>query len=101
MAKIGAIFEGEYLPHDEYLERKAQAARNRSALSCPMLASDNLDYVMSMADGKRYTSKAKMRAEYRRLGVNEIGNEKLPMSKPVAKPEGIRADLRAAIRQSP
>lgn len=44
-------------------------------LAAPSVINDNLDYVQSQADGKRYTSKRKLRAEYKARGVVEVGNE--------------------------
>jgi len=48
---------------------------NRSELAAPSIINDNLDYVQSMADGKRYTSKRELSREYRRQGFAEVGNE--------------------------
>ena len=54
---------------------------NRSDLSAPMIVSDNLEAwgglngLQSQVDGRHYTSKARMRAEYRARGVEEMGNE--------------------------
>ncbi len=44
-------------------------------LAAPSVIDDNLDYVKSMADGKRYTSKRQIRAEYRARGVVEVGDQ--------------------------
>ena len=44
-------------------------------LAAPSVINDNLDYVRSQADGKIYTSKRQLRAEYRAHGVVEVGNE--------------------------
>ncbi len=44
--------------------------------------SDNLDYVMNQADGKRYTSKAKYYAAVRAAGCEIVGND---TSKPNAR----------------
>lgn len=57
--------------------------RARSDLPRPMIISDHIDEVQSMADGRTYSSKAALRATYKASGnpdgVNyvELGNEKL------------------------
>ncbi|WP_106797291.1 hypothetical protein [Rhizobium sp. H4] len=66
----------------------------RSDLPAPHFVSDSID-IRSMHDGRRYTSKAKLRAEYRSAGVEEIGNEKpQPIEKPKADRKAIRNELR-------
>lgn len=49
----------------------------RSSLAAPMLIRDGMDAVQSMVSGQWYESKSQMRAEYKREGVVEIGNEKM------------------------
>lgn len=44
-------------------------------LSAPSVINDNLDYVQAQFDGTRYTSKRAYRAELRRKGYVEVGNE--------------------------
>lgn len=57
--------------------------RARSDLPRPMIISDHIDPVQSMADGRTYSSKSALRATYKASGnpdgVNyvELGNEKL------------------------
>lgn len=50
-------------------------------LPAPRINGDNLPGVMSMTNGKVYDSKSALRAEYRRAGVVEVGND-VPMKKP-------------------
>lgn len=50
-------------------------APQRSNLSAPMIITDTMAPVQSMATGKMYDSKAAIRAEYRRLGMVEVGND--------------------------
>jgi hypothetical protein len=100
MAKIGAILDGEFLPYDEYLRRKAEKYRKASELSCPMLISDSME-ILSMADGNMYTSKRAYRADLRARGYEEVGNEKLTRSATKEYvPEGIRSDIRNAIKDA-
>lgn len=75
----------------------------RSELGAPFLISDNLESlgglngVQSMADGRFYTSKAKMRAEYRARGMTEMGNDKAPAFK---KPKPDRKAIRDAVKRA-
>ncbi|ARM87410.1 hypothetical protein RHEC894_CH01071 [Rhizobium sp. CIAT894] len=71
-------------------------ARNaaQSDLPAPHFVSDSID-IRSMHDGRHYTSKAKLRSEYRAAGVEEIGNEKpRPIEKPTTDRNEIRKELR-------
>lgn len=56
------------------LEQKERIAPQRSDLTAPMVIGDAIE-VKSMADGRVYTSKAKLRRSYRALGYVEVGNE--------------------------
>lgn len=47
----------------------------RSHLPCPMLNLDHMEPVQSQATGKIYDSKAALRAEYKALGMVEVGND--------------------------
>ncbi len=71
--------------------------RNMAAsdLPAPNFISDAID-IQSMHDGQRYTSKAKLRSEYRAHGVEEIGNEK---PKPIEKPKTDRTSIRNELRR--
>ncbi len=57
--------------------------RARSDLPCPMLISDHIDTVQSMADGNYYSSKSSLRKTYRPSGnpegasYVELGHEKV------------------------
>lgn len=65
----------------------------------PAVISDSLDYMVSMADGKRYTSKAKYRAELRARGYTEVGNERMPDA-PRPEPRGVEMDIKRAIYEA-
>ncbi len=66
----------------------------RSELPSPHFVSDAIE-IRSMHDGQMYTSKSKLRSEYRAHGVEEIGNEKpAPVVKPAADRKAIRDTLR-------
>ena len=47
----------------------------RGDFPTPRVMRDTMDPLQSMTDGKTYDSKAALRAEYRRAGVIEVGNE--------------------------
>lgn len=57
------------------VERPQRAAPARSFLPCPHIIGDVMEPVQSMASGKYYESKSAIRAEYKRLGMVEIGND--------------------------
>lgn len=57
-------------------------------LARPSVISDHLPDVQSMASGKLYDSKRALRAEYARLGVMEIGTERV-------EPKPFRPDSKA------
>lgn len=68
----------------------------RSELPAPHFVSDAIE-IRSMHDGKMYTSKSKLRSEYRAHGVTEIGNEK---PQPVVKPKPDRKGIRETLRKT-
>ena len=55
--------------------RRTDIAPARSDLPRPMIIVDTMDEVQSQATGKWYTSKSALRAEYKRLGMVEVGND--------------------------
>lgn len=74
-------------------ERLFQKRANQGELCAPMVILDGMSAVQSQTDGRMYDSKSALRAEYRRAGVIEVGNEKLP-----AKPKPDKASARKARR---
>lgn len=80
----------------------------RSELSSPMVISDHIDTVQSMADGRFYSSKSALRATYKPSGnadgasYVELGNEKIsappaPKSVGSVKDSIMRAKQRVGI----
>lgn len=65
---------------------KARLEPKRSHLPCPRLASDAMEPVQSMHDGKFYDSKSALRATYRAAGLTEVGNDPARLRKPKRKP---------------
>jgi hypothetical protein len=67
--------------------------RQRSDLPCPMVISDHIEPVQSMADGNYYSSKSSLRKTYKPSGnpegasYVELGNEKVS-APPAAKQVG-------------
>ena len=68
---------------------------NRSTLPAPHVMTDTMPPVQSMASGKMYESKSAIRAEYKRLGLREVGND-VPMTPPAPK-RPRREDIKAAV----
>lgn len=77
----------------------------QSELGAPYFISDNLESlgglngIQSMADGRFYTSKAKMRAEYRARGVTEVGTDPQRL-KEFKKPKPDRKAIRDAVKRA-
>lgn len=71
----------------------------RPARKGPYVISDNMDYVLSHADGKRYTSKTKYRAELAARGFVEVGNERVDVRKPF-EPVGVEQTIKEAIERA-
>ena len=78
----------------------------RSTLPAPMVISDTIDPVRSMADGKEYTSKSALRSTYKPSGnpdgisYVEVGNEvnNTPAKpKPKSDEKAIQASLQKAL----
>lgn len=65
----------------------------RSALSAPMVVSDQIE-VKSMVNGEMYTSKRALRRSYRERGYIEVGNEEQRIPK---KPKPDRKRIREAV----
>ena len=66
---------------DVYEEQAFQRRANQGELSAPMVLRDEMRPVQSMTNGQMYDSKSAIRAEYRRAGVVEVGND-VPKDKP-------------------
>lgn len=96
----GHLHDVENWPENHVWEDPPQ----RSELAAPFIISDNLEVigglngVQCQASGKFYTSKARLRAEYRARGMIEIGNEKpAPLKKPAPDRRKIKAAVERAI----
>jgi len=79
------------VPAEEYVRPQT----NRSTLPAPHVMTDTMPPVQSMASGRMYDSKSAIRAEYKRLGLREIGND-VPMTPPAPK-RPRREDIKAAV----
>lgn len=72
---------GEWMEKSEYYRWKySDAYKVQSDLPRPRVASDTME-IVSMADGKTYTSKAEYRRSLRAHGMIEVGND-APRSAP-------------------
>jgi hypothetical protein len=79
------------VPAEEY----CRPTPNRSTLPMPHVMTDTMPPVQSMASGRMYDSKSAIRAEYKRLGMVELGND-VPMTPPAPK-RPRREDIKAAV----
>jgi hypothetical protein len=67
-------------------------------LTTPAFLRDGMDPVQSMATGKFYDSKSAIRAEYKALGLTEVGNDSSVLNpKPFQKPRPDRTQIKAAV----
>ena len=72
---------------------------------CRQFISDNLESIgglngiQSQADGRWHTSKAKLRADYRALGMVEVGNDP-QRNKPFQKPKPDRKQIKEALHKA-
>lgn len=71
----------------------------RSDLPFPAVMSDAMEPVQSMASGKFYTSKRAMRAEYKALGMIEVGNDPARL-KPFKKPRSSEKAIRETVEKA-
>lgn len=70
--------------------------RSLQVLPAPRISGDTMKPVMSMTDGKMYDSKSAIRAEYKRAGVIEVGND-VPMKKPTVDWSAEKKKRQAAV----
>lgn len=64
----------------------------------PYIATDGMDPIRSMADGKMYDSKSAYRRELKARGCVELGNDRQERAEP--KPVGnLHADIAQAMKQ--
>lgn len=84
-------------PHNCLPERNMK----RSDLPGPMIITDTMDPVQSMASGAYYESKSALRAEYKRLGVTEVGTDSsITDPKPFKKPKPDRQQIKASVNKA-
>lgn len=83
---------------DEYEERWFARQPTQGQLCAPMIISDGQPALRSMTDGKIYDSKSNMRREYKRAGVEEVGNEKQQRGRTWAEEKAKRAKQRGEIK---
>lgn len=98
------------VPKEELLARRANDLPPRNwDLAAPMVQGDGMpdapEFVQSMASGKWYDSKSKLRREYKDLGMIEVGNDRSvtqptsPRPKKVSQKDKIKASLERAVSQ--
>lgn len=69
---------------DDEQKKIVKIAPSRVAVRAHYVVTDEIPPTKSMASGKIYTSKRALRAEYKRLGAIEIGNDEFPNRDPEA-----------------
>ena len=95
----GELHELSHWPHN-HMPEQLDLAHEYAGIG---IISDNLESIggingiQSMADGRMYTSKSRLRAEYRARGLTEMGNDKAPERK---KPKPDRKAIRDAVRRA-
>ena len=95
----GELHELSHWPHN-HMPEQLDLAHEYAGIG---IISDNLESIggingiQSMADGRMYTSKSRLRAEYRARGLTEMGNDKMPERK---KPKPDRKAIRDAVRRA-
>ena len=82
-------------PHNCLPERNLA----QSDLPAPNVISDVMSAVQSQATGVMYDSKSKIRAEYKRLGMVEVGNDPARL-RPRQRPQADRKAIRASIEKA-
>ena len=79
-------------------EEKPVLDVKKSDLSAPNFVRDCMEPTQSQATGKMYTSKAALRAEYKELGMVEVGNDSsITNPKRKAKPKPNRKKIRESV----
>lgn len=68
----------------------------RSDLPAPRIATDIMEPVQSMLDGRLYDSKSALRATYRQAGVVEIGNDPA-RNRPFERPTTPRKEIKDVV----
>lgn len=86
---------GELVP--KHLAEPLHAPRGSAA---PMIRTDGMEAIQSMADGRFYDSRSSYYGSLKARGLEIVGNERAAMDqRPVHQPTGIKADMQAAIQQ--
>ena len=96
----GGMHETSHWPHNcmpERFDLETELNVCRNFISDNLESLGGLNGIQSMADGKFYTSKAELRAEYRARGLTEMGNSK---PAPFKKPKPDRKAIRDAVKRA-
>lgn len=71
----------------------------RSDFPCPRIAGDSMAPVQAMTDGTWHDSKSSIRANYKRHGAIEVGNDPA-RNRPFQRPKIDRAEVKATIEKA-
>jgi len=89
-----------YVMRNGELVEKHLAAPLHASGEAPMIRTDGMDAVRSMADGKMYDSRSRYYESVKRAGCEIIGNERAPFEKrPQFSPSPVGPDIKRAIEQ--
>lgn len=74
-------------------------AKSRSGLSAPSVISDIMNAVQSQATGEMYDSKSGIRAEYKQLKMEEVGNDP-QRNKKFVRPKPDRKEIKITVEKA-
>lgn len=89
-----------YVIRDGELVEKHLARPLHASSAAPMIRTDGMDAIRSMADGRMYDSKSAYYADLKARGCEIVGNDKAPFDRrPTFEPQGVERDVKTAIEQ--
>lgn len=89
-----------YVLRDGQLVPKHLAQPLHAGAPAPMIRTDGMDPIRSMADGRMYDSKSSYYGSVKAAGCEIVGNDKAPFDRrPEFVPSGVGRDIKTAIEQ--
>lgn len=91
---------GEFHPLDTAWPNGCEGHFGAQADDAPMIRSDGMEPIRSMADGKMYDSRSGYYASVKRAGCEIVGNDRAPFERrPEFNPGRVGPDIKRAIEQ--